>query len=92
MIKDFIYTTPDSANAKESFVKLNVFYQSLSYTLTAESPQMDGVTLFGSIGGNLGLFLGVSVFSLCELIEVTFQVYFILKQRKNNVKPVANSF
>ena len=92
LASDFINRTLDLTSARESFVQVNVFYQSLSYTLTTESPQMDGVTLFGSIGGNLGLFLGVSVFSLCELIEVTFQVYFILKQRKNNVKPLANSF
>ena len=78
---DFINRTL-TTSLRESLVQVNVFYQSLSYTLTTESPQMDAISLFGSIGGNLGLFLGVSVFSLCELIEVTFQVYFILKQRK----------
>ena len=67
---------------KNSFVQVNVFYDSLSYTLTTESPQWDAITLFGSIGGNLGLFLGGSVFSLCELIEVAAEFYFIFTQRK----------
>jgi hypothetical protein len=42
-----------------------------------ESPQMDIIALLASIGGNLGLFLGVSVFSLCELIVVFMEIYFI---------------
>ena len=86
---DFINRTLDLTTAKDSFVQVNIYYDSLSYTLTTESPQMDAISLFGSIGGNLGLFLGMSVFSICELIEVTVQIYFILKQRKNNsLKPI----
>jgi hypothetical protein len=61
---------------------LNMFYDSLSYILTTESPQWDAVSLLGSIGGNLGLFLGVSLFSLCELIQVAVEIYFILKGKK----------
>ena len=63
--------------ASESFVSLNIFYDSLSYIRTSESPQMNVVALLASIGGNLGLFLGVSVFSLCELIEVFIEVFYI---------------
>jgi hypothetical protein len=77
---DFIQRRLDVTKARESFVKVNIFYDSLSYTLSTESPQMNGVTLLGSIGGNLGLFLGVSVFSLCELIEVVLEIFFILKK------------
>ncbi|MFN9944411.1 MAG: amiloride-sensitive sodium channel family protein, partial [bacterium] len=76
LASDFINRPIDSTQAEKSFVRLNVFYDSLSYTLTTESPQMDWVTLLGSIGGNLGLFLGVSVFSLCEIFEVIVQIKF----------------
>jgi hypothetical protein len=65
--------------ATESFVSLSIFYESLSYSITTESPQMDWISLLGSIGGNLGLFLGVSFFSLCELVEVLIEIYFIEK-------------
>jgi hypothetical protein len=68
---------PDSFTAKNSFVKVNVFYDSLSYKKTWESPKMDIVSLLASIGGNLGLFLGISFFSLCELIEVIIEIYYI---------------
>ncbi len=54
----------------------------MSYELSTESPKMDIVSMLASIGGNLGLFLGVSVFSLCELVEVAIEVYHV-KQAKN---------
>jgi hypothetical protein len=76
LAKDFINRTIDKATAKYSFVLVKVFYDSLSFTLTTETPQMDIVSLFASIGGNLGLFLGVSVFSLCEIFEVILQINF----------------
>ena len=81
--KDFINRTLDSTTVEKSIASVYVFYDSLSYNLIIESPQMDGVTLLGSIGGNLGLFLGVSVFSLCEVIEAVVEIFFVLKQRKN---------
>ena len=82
--KDFINRTIDANNARESIVKINVYYDSLSYSLTKESPQIDAVSLMGSIGGNLGLFLGVSMFSLCEILEVIVEIFFILKMRDKN--------
>jgi hypothetical protein len=66
-----------SGKAIKSFVVLNAFYDSLSYTLSTESPQMDIVSLFACIGGNLSLFLGISVFSFFELIQVLIEIYFI---------------
>jgi hypothetical protein len=75
---DFVNRTIDATTARESFVQVNIFYSSLSYTSTTESPQMDLVYLLASIGGNLGLFLGVSVFSLCEIVQVLIEIYFIV--------------
>jgi hypothetical protein len=43
---------------------------------------MDGVYLLGSIGGNLGLFLGISVFSICEVVQVVIEIIFVFKQQK----------
>jgi hypothetical protein len=80
LVGDFINRSIDSMTARESVARVNVFYESLSYTSTTESPQMDLVALLASIGGNLGLFLGVSVFSLCELIQVVIEIYFAMKK------------
>ena len=75
---DFMNRTVDAMTARESFVDVNIFYNSLSYVETSESPKMDMAALLASVGGNLGLFLGVSVFSLCELVEALLEIYFLL--------------
>ena len=86
LTSDFINRPIDSTQAEKSFIRLNIFYDSLSYTLTTESPQMDWVTLLGSIGGNLGLFLGISVFSLCEIVQVFIEIIIIMKNSKKKIE------
>ena len=79
---DFLNKTIDSETASKSVVSVNIFYESLSYKITTESPKMDLVSLLASIGGNLGLFLGVSLFSLCEMIQVLIEIYYIKMSSK----------
>ena len=74
---DFVTRTLNAESAKDSGIHINVFYDSMSYILSEESPQMDVVSLLANIGGNLGLFLGVSVFSLFEIIQVLIEILFI---------------
>jgi len=91
LASDFINRSIDSMTIKESIVHVNIFYDSLYYTLSTESPQMDLVSLLASIGGNLSLFLGVSVFSLCELIEVGIEMIFIYRSSKR-IKSNSNNY
>ena len=79
LASDFINRTLDSTQVAKSFASVKIFYESLSYTLTNESKKMDWVSLLGSIGGNLGLFLGVSLFSLWEIVEVLLEIFYHLK-------------
>ena len=78
----FLKSPISPETATESFVSLSIFYESLSYTITTESPQIDWISLLGRMGGNLSLVLGVSFFSLCELVEVLIEIYFIEKKLK----------
>ena len=76
----------DLKMSKKSFIYLNIFYKALSYDLSTESPKTDLIWLFASIGGYLGLFLGVSVFSLFEPIVVLIEVLFIKFAIKTKTK------
>ena len=78
---DFIERKIDLTQVEKSVVSVNIYDESLSYTLTTESPQMDFVSLLASIGGNLSLFLGVSAFSFCEVAEVMIEIYFLVKNK-----------
>ena len=85
LVSDFAMQPIDAAQASASIVSLNVFYDSLSYEYLEESPQMDIVALLANIGGNLGLFLGVSLLSVCELVEIIAEI--LLIKLKRQVRP-----
>jgi hypothetical protein len=61
----------------QSFVSFNVFYDTLSYELVVESAKMNLVELIASIGGNLSLFMGVSIFTLFEVVEILLEICLI---------------
>ena len=87
---DFINRSLDDENTiLKSIVKLNVFYDSLAYTISTESPQWDIVSLVASIGGNLGLFLGVCMFSLGEMVITLIEIILIkysINKKVSNLK------
>jgi hypothetical protein len=47
---------------------------------------MDAVYLLGAIGGNLGLFLGISVFSFSEIVVAAIEIIFVF--RKSEIKSI----
>ena len=57
---------------------LNVFYDDLSTTYTTELPALTAVSLFGNIGGNLGLFIGISILTFIEIVELLITVMMIV--------------
>ena len=77
---DFVAMPISNEKATNSFVTVNMYYDSLSYSMSTESPQMDLVALLASIGGNLGLFLGVSVFSMGELVQLLLEEEHLLEE------------
>ena len=55
---------------KRNIIKFNIYYSTASYSITTESPSLDVISLLAYIGGTLGLFLGVSVLTTIELVEI----------------------
>jgi hypothetical protein len=66
----------------KSFVSLDVYYNSLTYTQIVEVPVYTTLNLISSIGGTLGLFLGMSVLSFIEIIEVIYSVLMLNKRNQ----------
>jgi hypothetical protein len=82
LLSDFV-TRPISLRvAKESVVKLSIFYESLSYEMSKEYSNMNVVDLLANIGGTLSLFLGISVLSLCELVELLIEIVYVRREKK----------
>jgi hypothetical protein len=66
----------------ENFVSFAVFYESLQYTIIDQMAQMNEFDLISNIGGNLGLFIGISFLSFAELIELFVEIICIILGKK----------
>ncbi|KAM4675997.1 epithelial sodium channel subunit beta-like [Discoglossus pictus] len=74
----------DAQSIRDNVVKVVVYYQQLNYELIEEVPSMQLVDLFSSIGGLVGLWIGVSVCTVAEFLELILNlVTFVIHQLSN---------
>ena len=66
--------TDYDAYVLNNLVEINVFYDSLSYVETLEDPKMSAEDFLGSLGGHLHLFLGMSLLTFIEIVELVIIV------------------
>jgi hypothetical protein len=69
-------------NDSKNFAIINVFYKNLEYTRISQLPKIDFFDLISNIGGNLGLFIGISFLSFAEIIELFIETFCILFEKK----------
>ena len=67
-------------------MQVDIFYQELSYEEIQQNIAFEFLSLLGEIGGFLGLLLGASVLTVCELIDF-IALAVTNKFRRNNVDP-----
>ncbi|CAF0735692.1 unnamed protein product [Brachionus calyciflorus] len=68
---------------KQSVLMVNVHYQELSYTFYEEIITYKVSDIIGSVGGQVGLFLGCSVLTFFEPLEFLLEVLFKIVNRSN---------
>ena len=73
---------------KKSTLSLNIYYEQLSYTEISQKAKTEIVDLVSNIGGLMGLFLGISFLSFCEIIEAFVDILFILFDKTLDVDKV----
>lgn len=86
---------------KQSFVAATIIYANIKYTEISETPNMMLVDLVAAIGGMMGLFLGMSIVCLIEIVELGFEMFMVFLKKtqsknksfvnKNNQKLASNS-
>ena len=74
---------------QQTILMVNVFYDNMNYNLIEEHSEISIETLLAFIGGNLGLFLGISVLSLIEILEIIFYIIYFLTI-KNGIFKIKN--
>jgi hypothetical protein len=63
-----------SDQLRKSITKINIFYNDIYYIELSESESLTWDTLLGNIGGQLGLFIGISILSVVEMFEILFEI------------------
>jgi hypothetical protein len=81
--KQFKQTNETFYDYRDDYVSLNVFYPFLESTEVVEMPKMTLNDLFAEIGGSMGIFLGFSVFSIIELLELFVRIVYHLFFKRN---------
>lgn len=79
---------------RDSFVSVEIYFEDLKVTKIVESPKMEAVNLLSNIGGTFGLFVGMSLCTMGEVVQLAINVilvscaYFV-KQRNRKAKVAA---
>ena len=68
MYKD--YVEREGKNVMNDFVRINVYVADNEVVKTEESPQISVTQLLSNIGGQLGMWIGVSVITISKVVEV----------------------
>ena len=71
-------------------LSIEIMYNDLAYVETIEEPKMNGKDLLATIGGHMHLFLGMSLFSFVELLELFYLVGFDTMVGKVNREKIIN--
>lgn len=67
---------------EKMLISFEVFFTSLQTTVISQNPSTSLLDLISSLGGTLGIFLGASLLSLCEIIEFFIAASRIMAQRR----------
>ncbi|CAF0932177.1 unnamed protein product [Brachionus calyciflorus] len=71
---------------RNSVVSFNAYFDSSNHQKIDEIPESNFETLLGTLGGQLGLFLGVSFLSFAEIFEILFELLLIFLNNRKNTK------
>ena len=74
-------TRPTYEQLKQSLASVNINYDQLGYMQLREYQKMTILDLVTSIGGTLGLFLGLSFLSLFEIVELVCELVCLLIEK-----------
>ena len=58
----------------QELTKVNVYIKDMTIISIEEEPMMQPFDLFSDIGGILGLFVGMSLLSLCEIVQLVCEL------------------
>ncbi|XP_028411245.1 degenerin deg-1-like isoform X2 [Dendronephthya gigantea] len=75
-------------NPSINMLQLNVFFNELNYEKIEEQFSYGTINLLADVGGQLGLWIGISVITVCELIELIVMFFTVCVKKINAASEV----
>jgi hypothetical protein len=66
---------------KKTHLRLNIHFKSNDYAEIREMPKTSAIELISNLGGVLGIFLGLSIFSFVEVFEILLRIAIIVLKK-----------
>jgi hypothetical protein len=76
---------------KSSSLAVSVYYDDISYLSIEEYPQETIAALVGNIGGFFGLFMGASILSFFEILDLVARLAIAALKSKTKVADASNN-
>ncbi|KAK7062955.1 hypothetical protein SK128_018663 [Halocaridina rubra] len=73
---------PSLCSSDMEMINLEIYLESMSYEVISESPTYTWDLLLSNVGGFMGLFIGMSVVTILELLELAFDLLTVLFKPK----------
>ena len=84
---DYLNQPKTIGSIRSAYTYVNIYFDYTGYTLVTEAPAQELVDLLSSVGGTMGLYLGISFLSFVEAVELV--ILLLLKcfsfNRKHNI-------
>lgn len=75
--------TKDDGLEKQNLTNFLIYFDDLDVHQLIQVPKVNQAAFASSIGGSMGLFLGMSLFSFVEVLELAVVIFFILIGKSN---------
>ena len=59
----------------QNFLRVNIFYEDLAYEVIQEKKEWTSQKLISDVGGQMGIWIGASLFSLVEIMVLVFHLF-----------------
>lgn len=77
---------------RQRMAQVNIYYESLDTEVTEEKPAYDFNAFGSDVGGNMGLFLGCSLLTLCEFVDLIVIMCLRCWRKRNTVDLKADPY
>ena len=86
LMEQFYLNSSKIDDVAKDMSKAIVYFKTTTVTHIAEEPMMKGFDLISNIGGTMGLFVGMSLLSICELFQLVCELTAIIFCKGKEIK------